>query len=323
MPKTGARSPPVQLLADDAKQHNRGVAEILWQQRIRRAERLATEHPFASQILAFYIQVARFQQELYQRMERASAAGNSENSGAHSPAIVRRKTQGEEQPSRRPSDRIDAGDTNPGPPELPQLLARFPAFLALVEEQAPTRLAQVARDLGHAGSDSWLGLLNNFWSAPDQNPEPRPELNEFLALAFLQPYAEFVRGRVPLHLQNYTYALCPFCSRKPVMGVLRPLGDGAKRNLLCGFCLCEWEFRRIVCPGCDEKDHAKLPVYTAEEFPYIRVECCDACHTYIKSIDLSKNGLADPLVDELASVPLDLWAQEHGYAKLHPNLLGM
>ena len=31
----------------------------------------------------------------------------------------------------------------------------------------------------------------------------------------------------------------------------------------------------------------------------------------------------DPLVDELASVPLNVWAQEHGYAKLHANLLGM
>src|ERR1700694_2572092 len=37
----------------------------------------------------------------------------------------------------------------------------------------------------------------------------------------------------------------------------------------------------------------------------------------------TKNGLAEPLIDELASVPLDLWAQEHGYAKLHPNLLGI
>ena len=41
------------------------------------------------------------------------------------------------------------------------------------------------------------------------------------------------------------------------------------------------------------------------------------------SEDLTKNGLANPLVDELASVPLDLWAQEHGYAKVCPNLLGM
>ncbi len=311
------------MLADDAKRHNRGVAKILWQQRIRRAERLATEHPFASQILAFYIHVARFQQELYQRIERASAHGTSNGSAGVSPAVGRGKVQGEPRATHSPSGQQDVGSTNPGPPELPRLLASFPAFLALVEKQAPAPLAQVAQDLDHAGSDSWIDLLNTFWSAPDQPSEQGPEPSQFLALAFLQPYAEFVRGRVPLQLQNYTYALCPFCSRKPVMGVLRPLGDGAKRNLLCGFCLCEWEFRRIVCPGCDEKDHAKLPVYTAEEFPYIRVECCDACRTYIKSIDLSKNGLADPLVDELASVPLDLWAQEHGYAKLHPNLLGM
>jgi Protein involved in formate dehydrogenase formation len=87
------------------------------------------------------------------------------------------------------------------------------------------------------------------------------------------------------------------------LGVLRQMGEGVRRNLLCGFCLCEWEFRRIVCPGCDEKDHAMLPVYTAGEFPYIRVECCDTWQTYLKSIDLSKHGLADPLVDELAYVP--------------------
>ncbi|MGC2059037.1 MAG: formate dehydrogenase accessory protein FdhE [Candidatus Sulfotelmatobacter sp.] len=299
------------------------MAETLWQQRIRRAEHLAIEHPFASQILSFYLQVARFQRELYQRIERASGSGTS-NSGASVPAaVVRADVQGEQRATRVLSGQQDAGAINPGPPELQQFLASFPAFLALVEKQAPGRLAQIARDLSRAPSDSWSELLNNFWSAPEQLSEQEPEPSEFLALAFLQPYAEFVRGRLALQLQNYTHALCPFCSRRPVMGVLRPLGEGARRNLLCGFCLCEWEFRRIICPGCDEKDHAKLPVYTAEEFPYIRVECCDTCHTYIKSIDLSKNGLADPLVDELASIPLDLWAQEHGYAKLHPNLLGM
>ena len=54
-----------------------------------------------------------------------------------------------------------------------------------------------------------------------------------------------------------------------------------------------------------------------------KLEACDHCRTYIKSIDLTKNGLAVPVVDELASVPLDIWAEEHGYTKLQPNLLGM
>lgn len=93
--------------------------------------------------------------------------------------------------------------------------------------------------------------------------------------------------------------------------------------MICSFCLAEWEFRRIVCPGCAEENDKKLAVYTAAEFDYIRVECCDSCKTYIKTIDLTKNGRAEPLVDELASAPLDLWAREHGYAKLHANLLGL
>jgi FdhE protein len=298
------------------------MAETVWQQRIRRADTLAAQHPFARQILAFYIQIARFQQDLYRRIERVDA--NRDRLAGVSPAVF----QGKEEASRPLPGQQDAGATFTGPPELPELLSSFPAFLSLLEKQAPAPLAQIAHDLSQAPTDSWTDLLNNAWSnnawsAPDQPSEQPTDPTEFLALAFLQPYAEFIRSRVPLQLEGYTHPLCPFCSRKPSLAVLRPLGDGARRNLLCGFCLCEWEFRRIVCPGCDEKDHAKLPVYTADQFPYIRVECCDTCRTYIKSIDLSKNGLAEPLIDELASVPLDLWAQERGYAKLHPNLLGM
>ncbi len=105
------------------------------------------------------------------------------------------------------------------------------------------------------------------------------------------------------------------------MGVLRPLGDGGQRSLVCSLCLAEWEFRRIICPGCGEENHAKLSVYCAEEFPHVRVECCDACKQYIKTVDLTKNGLADPIADEIASIPLDIWTQNQGYAKLQLNLM--
>ena len=44
---------------------------------------------------------------------------------------------------------------------------------------------------------------------------------------------------------------------------------------------------------------------------------------YIKTVDLTKYGLAIPVVDELATIPLNLWAQENGYTKLQLNLLGM
>ncbi|MGA9800751.1 MAG: formate dehydrogenase accessory protein FdhE [Terriglobales bacterium] len=262
------------------------MAKNPWQQRIRRAEQLAGQHPFAAEILGFYTHVARFQQGLAQKLKVRTT---------------------------------DASGPLSDRPEFAELLANFPAFLGLVEEKAPAQFAQTARALHESPSSSWSELLNHCWD----NREPPDVPDEFLAIAFLQPYAELVRTGAQLQLDGYTHPLCPFCSRKAAFAVLRQQGDGGRRDLLCGFCLCEWEFRRIVCPACGEENQAKLPVYTAEQFPHIRVECCDACQTYIKSTDLTKNGLADPLVDELASLPLDLWAHERGYAKIRPNLLGL
>jgi len=282
---------PTQFLAvacGGSKPDNRPVENPPWQQRIRRAEQLAEQHPFAAEVLTFYRHIANFQLELYHRLQPFSAG--------------RTPVFSSEQP------------------ELSLLLESFTQFLSLVNEKAPPSFARTARELHNSSATDWSELLNHCWSANEQPPAAPAD---FLAFAFLQPYAEFVRSRVPLHLEGYTLPLCPFCNRKPVAGILRPQGDGGRRSLLCGFCLTEWEFRRIICPACGEENHAKLPVYTAESFPHIRVECCDACHTYIKSVDLTKKGLAVPLVDELASIPLDLWAQEHGYEKLHPNLLGM
>ena len=279
------------------------MATTAWQQRIRRAEHLAAQHPFATEILAFYVHAARFQEGLYQRLERTA------KSSAGVPPAVLLKVQWASRPL----------SGHQGGADISTLLAAFPEFLSLLEEKAPTPLAQVAHDLRNSDPNSWPDLLTQCFTHIDSPTDPQ----EFLVLAFLQPYAEFARSQANLHVEGYTSLLCPFCSRKPAVGVLRQQGDGGRRSLLCGFCLTEWEFRRLICAGCGEEDHAKLPVYTAAELPYIRVECCDTCQTYIKTIDLTKNGLADPLVDELASVPLNLWAQEHGYAKLQPNLLGM
>jgi FdhE protein len=115
---------------------------------------------------------------------------------------------------------------------------------------------------------------------------------------------------------------CPFCGDGPLAAVLRPEGEGAKRYLLCSLCLTEWEFRRMLCPNCGEENHEKLPVYTTKEFPHIRIEACDSCRHYVKAIDLTVEGRAVPEVDDLAAIALDLWATEHEYSKIYPNILG-
>ncbi len=116
---------------------------------------------------------------------------------------------------------------------------------------------------------------------------------------------------------------CPFCSHKPAVAALRGEGDGGKRWLVCSLCSTEWEYRRIICPNCREEQKDKLPVYTAAGLEYVRVDACDTCRAYLKSVDLTRNGLAVPVVDELATVVLNIWAEEHDYTKLESNLLGM
>jgi FdhE protein len=266
------------------------VAGPPWRKRVARAEELADAYPFAAELLGFYARLARFQESLYLRLGHAPASGFSD------PLV---------------SD---------------QLSRSSETFLSMVEEHGPARLADVALRLrSNEMPSGWLDLLKATWSVAERLAEERPpaEPQDFLARAFLQPYAEWIRGSLPQPPNNSSGRSCPFCKRKPGAGILRPQGDGALRSLLCSFCLGEWEFRRILCPNCAEEDNKKLPVYTANEFPHIRVECCDACKTYIKTVDLSKSGRADPVVDEIASAPLDLWAQERAYSKLHPNLLGL
>jgi FdhE protein len=52
------------------------------------------------------------------------------------------------------------------------------------------------------------------------------------------------------------------------------------------------------------------------------VETCETCKHYLRTIDLTKDGHAIPVVDDLAAVPLSLWAEEHGYTRIQGNLLG-
>ncbi len=259
-----------------------------WQRRIQRADELIEQHPFATEILGFYMHVTRFQEESHRRLARVLQSASADF------------------------------DCELGAAEVEELIPRFSSFLELAQARGPQPLTQISRQLKASDETVWRDLLNSAWLGHCAS-----DPGQLLAAAFLQPYAELLRSRAPRNATQQTYAICPACHRKPGFGVLRQMGDGGARSLVCGFCLGEWDFRRIVCPACGEEDERKLAVFSASEFDYIRVECCDTCKTYIKTVDLTKNGRAEPVVDELVSAPLDLWAAERGYAKLKKNILGM
>ena len=54
----------------------------------------------------------------------------------------------------------------------------------------------------------------------------------------------------------------------------------------------------------------------------MRIEACESCRRYILSIDLATERAAVLLVDEMAAIPLDLYARERGFSKVIPNLMG-
>jgi formate dehydrogenase accessory protein FdhE len=262
--------------------------------RIRRAVHLSTQHPFAAEFLNFYKHIAAFQKSL-----RASITGPSAPKSATPSAVELRA-------------RLD----------LTVLLPHFRGFLSTIAQHAPSALAKSAHHMSLLSSDSWIASLEAYWQQAGKYDQQVGAFAQFLARTFLQPYAEFRAGLLPKPPIVVTTKVCPLCGSRPLSGVLRVEGDGGKRFLLCSFCSQEWEFRRILCPSCGEEAETKLPVYIAEQLPHIRVEACDTCKFYLPAVDLTKDGNANPLVDDLAAIPLSLWAHEHGYSRLQPNLLG-
>jgi formate dehydrogenase maturation protein FdhE len=204
----------------------------------------------------------------------------------------------------------------PGPSlstALPGLIAGLTGIArpALVSE-----LAQLPLD------DRWPALLDGYWQSGGRVTNDVSELSLFVMDTLIAPFAErSAQADAGAHVDDDRPYECPWCSAPPNLAVLREEGHGARRSLLCGWCLREWATPRLVCIACGESRFDALPVFSAEEFEAVRVDVCETCHVYLKTIDLTRDGGAVPLVDDLATLPLDLWARERGYRRLRPNAL--
>ena len=261
--------------------------------RIRRVQKLTAQHAFAQQILTFYESVVAYQKNL----------------SAHF-----LKTRKQQPPSL-------VGLAQRHPLDLTELLPHMRPFLQMVQQQGPSKLAQAAGEMAAANPESWLLQLNAYWENGGHAGSAGDAFGQFFPRAFLQPCAECLACEFRSNGDD-SPKLCPLCNSQPLLGVLRVEGDSGKRFLLCSFCSQEWAFRRLLCPNCGEEAESKLPIYVAEQFPHIRVEACETCATFLRTIDLTKDGRAEPLADDIAAIPLSLWAQEHNFSALQPNLLG-
>ena len=184
--------------------------------------------------------------------------------------------------------------------------------------------------------------------------EDQTMVDRFLARASVEPVLEALGPAAAAPCEGVRDQLhCPSCGGPPQLSYFAvPSEDLASggRFLLCARCQGSWGFARMTCPGCGEDSSSRLQIFSEEGtasgergsvvrglegrlgeiraseakpvFPHIRIEACDTCRRYLLNIDLAADPTAVPVVDELAALPLDLYAEERGFSKIIPNLMG-
>ena len=196
---------------------------------------------------------------------------------------------------------------------------QFSFVIRYAAEEGPQALSDEARSRLKDLPSTARARLLVYWAGD------RPSSEDYLSRAILRPYVEFLRSINVAPDRIHRRGQCPFCGGGPWISARREgsLMEGARRMLCCALCGGEWLFGRILCPSCFEGDPHKLPFFPNEKSPAVRVEACEICHRYIKSLDLSQDARLIPEVDDLGSLAMDLWAVEQGYTRIEPGLAGI
>ena len=283
------------------------MAQVLtgiWEARRNRATTLQQRQPFAAQILSFFRALLPVQEEAFVEARAVALAPER---------VV-------DFVAERVAPRVAAVSMESGPAELRASVEQR------VREEGP-----------HAMVAAWM------------NGDAQPAVDRYLARASLSPVLEALDGGVAGAFPGpRDERHCPRCGGPPQLSYFDLSSDdlaSGGRRLVCARCHAHWGFPRMTCPGCGETSGSQLPIYSevgtaAGErggvvrglgtaapardavFPHIRIEGCDRCKSYVLNIDLAAERQAVPLVDEMAALPLDLYARDRGLTKITPNLMG-
>jgi len=114
---------------------------------------------------------------------------------------------------------------------------------------------------------------------------------------------------------SWTEGYCPVCGAWPAFAEVR--GIERSRYLRCGRCGGGWQARGLSCSYCGVTDHEELVSLVPETSgSRAAIEACKRCLGYVKTFTtLQGSPPANVMVDDLASVDLDIAALEHGYKR--------
>jgi FdhE protein len=117
--------------------------------------------------------------------------------------------------------------------------------------------------------------------------------------------------------EKWLKGYCPICGSLPSLSLLKE-GVG-KRYLLCSYCGYQWRTDRMFCPFCNNKEQGSLQYFYGEGEETYRIDLCDKCHQYIKMIDQRIIGEGDLVLEDLATLHLDILASQKGYKRPVPH----
>ena len=197
--------------------------------------------------------------------------------------------------------------------ELPLAVTALTAAINL-----PEPLTAAGRALA-GGSGPEREALVEAWLDDVAGPEA---VLAFWVRVAAAPMLEAARVTVPLPgREEWSGAACPACGGLPQASVIaEESGEfmgGSPRALICGRCAGLWTFPRAICAWCGETDPRRLPSFVPDERRAVRIDGCETCGSYVKTFDLRERGGIEliPLVDDVATVSLDLWAHDQGLAR--------
>ena len=285
------------------------VAADPWPARRRRADELKQRWPFAAEVLALYRAVLDVQAPAFHAAQAMP----------------------------------------PDPAGVAAYIAQrvLPAVMGASAVNGPERLAASVAERFHTAN---LEHMVARWLAGDE----LPAVDRYLARAAAGPVLEAMgdaAGQACAGPRDERH--CPNCGGAPQVSWIKVSAEDLvtpHRYLECGRCAVGWSYPRLTCAACGETDASLLTLLGEEaavggatpgrvvpepaggrsgrprdagtRFPHIRIDACWTCSRYILNIDLRREPRAVPVVDEMAAIPLALYAQERGMAKIQPNLVG-
>jgi len=126
-----------------------------------------------------------------------------------------------------------------------------------------------------------------------------------------------------IDLSQWLQGYCPMCGNLPLIAKLRK--EDGKRFLQCSICFTQWQFARIKCIYCGTEDQKDLRFFWVEntsspnQNDFYRVDVCDKCKRYIKTIDerkIQEGRELNPLIEDMNTAYLDILAAKEGYHKM-------